>query len=103
MGRVASERADRVVVTSDNPRSEDPGAIIDEILAGISGSAPVVREPDRAAAIRLAVSGASAGDTILIAGKGHETEQVAGGVKTPFDDRAVAAAALQQMGYPGDD
>ena len=97
MGRVAAQAADVVVVTSDNPRSEEPGAIIDDILEGIDparpGGPPVV-EPDRRAAIRLAVERASDGDLVLIAGKGHETYQIIGDRTIDFDDRQVALEAL---------
>lgn len=91
MGRIASDLADRVIVTSDNPRSEDPQAIIDEILVGADPGVAV--EPDRAAAIRTAIAGAEAGDVVVIAGKGHEQGQEAGGVVTPFDDAQVAREA----------
>ncbi|HEY2936416.1 MAG TPA: UDP-N-acetylmuramoyl-L-alanyl-D-glutamate--2,6-diaminopimelate ligase [Gaiellaceae bacterium] len=94
MGRVASRLADRVIVTSDNPRGEDPQAIIDEILAG-APRADV--EPDRAAAIELALTGAREGDVVVIAGKGHELGQEIGGRVTPFDDRAVAADVLRRL------
>jgi UDP-N-acetylmuramoyl-L-alanyl-D-glutamate--2,6-diaminopimelate ligase len=98
MGRTAARLADEVVVTADNPRSEDPAAIAAEIVAGIASegrSAAVVL--DRRAAIRLAVRGARRGDVVLIAGKGHETYQEALGRKTPFDDRAVARAVLGEL------
>ena len=85
MGTVAAAIADRLVVTSDNPRSETPAAIIDDILTGCRHVDPVV-EADRAAAIALAVSQAGSGDVILIAGKGHETYQEIGGVRQPFCD-----------------
>jgi UDP-N-acetylmuramoyl-L-alanyl-D-glutamate--2,6-diaminopimelate ligase len=97
MGRAASVAADCVVVTSDNPRSEDPAVIIDEVLAGIdrsSGSASLVVEPDRAVAIGLALRSARPGDVVVIAGKGHETGQTTRGETVPFDDRLVARAAL---------
>ena len=93
MGRAVAAGADLAVVTSDNPRSEDPLAIIAEILPGL-GAAEHRVEPDRAAAIRLAVGLARPGDVVLIAGKGHEPYQEIGGVKLPFDDRAVAREAL---------
>jgi UDP-N-acetylmuramoyl-L-alanyl-D-glutamate--2,6-diaminopimelate ligase len=96
MGRVARELADVAIVTSDNPRSEDPEAIIAEILAGTaSGPAELVVEEDRRAAIDLAVRRARPGDVVLIAGKGHESGQERGGVMTPFDDRDVARKALE--------
>jgi UDP-N-acetylmuramoyl-L-alanyl-D-glutamate--2,6-diaminopimelate ligase len=87
MGEAAARLADRVVVTSDNPRSEDPMSIIRQILAGIPQSVGAVVEPDRAKAIALALAGAERGDVVIIAGKGHETYQEVAGVKHPFDDR----------------
>lgn len=95
MGEVAARLADRVVVTSDNPRSEGPDAIIAQIVAGIPDSRvrdAVVLEPDRAKAIAYALTHARAGDIVCIAGKGHETTQEIAGVKHPFDDRAVVRA-----------
>ncbi len=93
MGRVARERADLVIVTSDNPRSEEPLAIIQDILQG-SGT-DVEIDPDRRSAIRRAIGEACAGDVVVIAGKGHEQGQEAGGVVTPFDDREVARETLR--------
>jgi UDP-N-acetylmuramoyl-L-alanyl-D-glutamate--2,6-diaminopimelate ligase len=101
MGAVASLRADSVVVTSDNPRSEDPMAIIDDIRAGVTGPAALVVEPDRARAIRAAVALARPGDLVLLAGKGHETTQVVGGQTLPFDDRTEAAQALAERDESG--
>jgi UDP-N-acetylmuramoyl-L-alanyl-D-glutamate--2,6-diaminopimelate ligase len=98
MGRVASELADVVIVTSDNPRSEDPQAIIDEILTGVVG--PVEVEPDRRKAIELAVEQAGDGDVVLIAGKGAEQGQEFADRKIPFDDREVAREALRRLGAP---
>jgi UDP-N-acetylmuramoyl-L-alanyl-D-glutamate--2,6-diaminopimelate ligase len=95
MGRVATERADLAIVTSDNPRSEDPGEIIAEVVAGAVGE--VVVEPDRRAAIELAVEAAAPGDVVLVAGKGHEQGQEIGGVVLPFDDREVARDALRKL------
>jgi len=94
MGAVASRLADVVVLTSDNPRSEDPLAIIGEIRVGLADGADVQIEPDRAEAIRLAVGLAGPGDVVLLAGKGHEVTQTAGGRTWPFDDRAEARLAL---------
>ena len=96
MMRVACEGSDRVVVTSDNPRTEDPEAIIDEVMAGrpAGTGATVVRQADRARAIRAAVEEARPGDIVLVAGKGHEDYQVIGTEKRPFDDRLVAREAL---------
>jgi UDP-N-acetylmuramoyl-L-alanyl-D-glutamate--2,6-diaminopimelate ligase len=95
MGEVAGRLADEVVITSDNPRSEDPDAIVAEIVAGV-GREDVRVEPDRRAAIELAVSLARDGDVLLVAGKGHEQgQELAGGRKVPFDDVAVAREALR--------
>jgi UDP-N-acetylmuramoyl-L-alanyl-D-glutamate--2,6-diaminopimelate ligase len=97
MGRIAAELADLVVVTDDNPRSEDPAAIRREILAGTveaGTGAAVVEIADRRAAIDHAVAWAAAGDVVLIAGKGHETGQTRNGQTQPFDDRVQLGAAL---------
>jgi UDP-N-acetylmuramoyl-L-alanyl-D-glutamate--2,6-diaminopimelate ligase len=98
MGRIASELADIAVVTSDNPRSEDPHAIIDEILAGVSEDVQV--EPDRRAAIAKAIEQAGDRDVVVIAGKGHEQGQEFADRKVPFDDREVARDALRRLGAP---
>jgi UDP-N-acetylmuramoyl-L-alanyl-D-glutamate--2,6-diaminopimelate ligase len=96
---VACTRSDRVVVTSDNPRTEDPEAIIDEVMSGrpAGALAEVVRCTDREEAIRRAVGEAGPGDIVLIAGKGHEDYQIVGRERRPFDDRAVARAALGRV------
>ncbi|MBI2931052.1 MAG: UDP-N-acetylmuramoyl-L-alanyl-D-glutamate--2,6-diaminopimelate ligase [Planctomycetes bacterium] len=94
MGAVAEELADFFVLTSDNPRTEDPVEIIRQIEIGTQRSSKHVTEPDRYAAIRLAISMARKDDTILIAGKGHETVQIIGPETRPFDDRAVAREIL---------
>ncbi|MCI3952884.1 MAG: UDP-N-acetylmuramoyl-L-alanyl-D-glutamate--2,6-diaminopimelate ligase [Burkholderiales bacterium] len=94
MGEVARRLADLVIVTSDNPRSEDPLAIIRDIVQGARGRDTTV-EPDRVRAIRGAISAARAGDVVLIAGKGHEQYQDIGGVKYPFSDAAEVTAALR--------
>jgi UDP-N-acetylmuramoyl-L-alanyl-D-glutamate--2,6-diaminopimelate ligase len=96
MGRIASELSDLAVVTSDNPRSEEPEAIIGEILAGVVG--PVEVEVDRRAAIARAIEGARAGDVVVIAGRGHEPTQEIAGRLLPFDDREVARDALRRLG-----
>jgi len=103
MGAVAAELADLVVVTDDNPRSEDPAAIRREILAGTAerGAAQVVEIGDRRAAIRHAVDWAGPGDVVLVAGKGHETGQRAGAEVRPFDDRVELALALEALGASG--
>ena len=94
MGAIAERLADRVIVTDDNPRSEDPAAIRAEILA----AAPHAREiGDRAAAIRAAITDLAPGDLLLIAGKGHETYQIVGDRTLPFDDASVARAALADL------
>lgn len=94
MGRIASELADVVVVTDDNPRSEDPAAIRAEVLGGATGPAEVVEVGDRRAAIAAALDRAEEGDLVVIAGKGHETGQEVDGVVHPFDDRDVARELL---------
>ena len=96
MGRLASELADVAIVTSDNPRSEEPQAIIDEIVAGIAGEIEI--EPDRAAAIARAVELARDGDVVLIAGKGAEQGQQFADRTIPFDDREAARDALRTFG-----
>lgn len=90
----AAARADRLFVTSDNPRTEDPDLIIEQILAGIEDRSVVTIEPDRRLAITAAVASAKPGDLIMILGKGHELGQDIGGVVSPFDDRAVAREAM---------
>jgi UDP-N-acetylmuramoyl-L-alanyl-D-glutamate--2,6-diaminopimelate ligase len=94
MGEIASRLADETIVTSDNPRSEDPQAIIEEILEGVTG--PVEVEPDRAKAIAHALEHAHEGDAVVIAGKGHEQGQEFGDRTIPFDDRDVAREALRR-------
>jgi UDP-N-acetylmuramoyl-L-alanyl-D-glutamate--2,6-diaminopimelate ligase len=95
MGWAASSVADVVVITSDNPRDEDPEAIIAAVAEGATGGAQVLVEPDRRDAIAIAFARASAGDVVVIAGKGHETGQEIAGVVHPFDDRAVALELLE--------
>jgi UDP-N-acetylmuramoyl-L-alanyl-D-glutamate--2,6-diaminopimelate ligase len=98
MGRIGAELADTALVTSDNPRSEDPAAIIEEVLTGVGGDAEVVVEPDRAAAIAKAVAMAGPADVVVIAGKGHEQgQEFEGGRKVPFDDREVAREELRRL------
>ena len=96
MGKIASELADLAIVTSDNPRSEDPAAIIEEILAGVTREVEV--EPDRAQAIAEAVANARRGDVVVIAGKGHEQGQEFADRTIPFDDREVARDVLRRLG-----
>lgn len=100
MGRVAGESSDLVVLTSDNPRSEDPLGILREVEAGLRGQAARwVAEPDRAEAIEALLGEARPGDVALIAGKGHETTQTLADGALEFDDRAVAREALRDLGY----
>ena len=101
MGEAAGELADLVVLTTDNPRGEDPAAIIDAVKQGIAAPTDLRIEPDRAAAIALAVAEAGPGDVVLVAGKGHETAQIVGDVVTPFDDRLVLRGALAAAGWTG--
>ena len=98
MGRAAGEGSDLVVLTSDNPRSEEPMAIIDEALVGVkeTGTDCVVEE-DRAGGIAIAIRSARAGDIVLLAGKGHEKVQVLKDGTVPFDDVAVAAGVLKEI------
>ena len=98
MGRIASELADLAIVTSDNPRSEEPEAIIGEIVAGAEADVDV--EPDRRDAIARAIELAREGDVVVIAGKGHEQGQQFGDAIVPFDDRDVAREALRRLGAP---
>ena len=102
MGRVAAEGSDFVVFTSDNPRSEDPMAIIEEAMAGWAPTkTPAMFDPDRAAAIGIAIHGAKAGDIVLLAGKGHERVQVLKDRTIPFDDAQVALKVLGSLGFEG--
>ena len=94
MGEVAERRADVAIVTSDNPRTEDPDAIIDEIVAGMAGSP--LRVTNRREAIALALRMARPDDLILLAGKGHETYQIVGHEKRPFDERAIVRELLAE-------
>ncbi|MBI3819600.1 MAG: UDP-N-acetylmuramoyl-L-alanyl-D-glutamate--2,6-diaminopimelate ligase [Planctomycetes bacterium] len=96
MGAVAAENADKVVITSDNPRSEKPESIVKDIMGGIGKeySSKITVELDRRRAIGIAVDGARPGDVILLAGKGHETYQIIGDDTFPFDDRIIAREAL---------
>ena len=96
MGAAAARRADWVLITSDNPRTEDPLAIIDAIARGAGADAR--REPDRRRAIAQALLEASPQDVVLIAGKGHENYQEIAGKRTPFSDADVARAILDERG-----
>lgn len=102
MGQTAGELSDYVVLTSDNPRSEDPLMILNDALVGLRRTDTAHKiEPDRAAAIRAAISEARPGDVVLIAGKGHETYQVLKDRTIHFDDREVAREILHSFGFPG--
>jgi UDP-N-acetylmuramoyl-L-alanyl-D-glutamate--2,6-diaminopimelate ligase len=96
MGRVAARLADVAIVTSDNPRSEEPLAVIQDVLQGAGLDVEI--DPDRRSAIERVVSLAQPGDVVLIAGKGHEQGQEIAGVVHPFDDRTVAREALAALG-----
>jgi UDP-N-acetylmuramoyl-L-alanyl-D-glutamate--2,6-diaminopimelate ligase len=102
MGQAAGAGSGFVVATSDNPRSEDPLAILAEIEPGLKASGvQYTIEPDRAAAICTALKAAKAGDVVLLAGKGHEKEQILAGRTVPFDDTEIALSALAKLGYGG--
>ena len=99
MGFAATSNADLTVVTSDNPRSEEPVAIINDVIEGVPPDyrGRIVVEPDRHDAIAFALRAAGPGDVVVIAGKGHETTQTFQSVVMPFDDRAVAQELLETM------
>ena len=94
MGHIAEDLADQLVITSDNPRTEDPKEIINNILVGLKRLKSVIVETDRARAIRQTVMAASPQDVLVVAGKGHETYQILGDKKIDFDDRLEVAKAL---------
>lgn len=97
MGRIAASMSDCVILTSDNPRSEDPEKIIADISSGIKNKGCLFREPDRAKAIELALKKASSGDTVLVAGKGHEREQIINGMSLSFSDAQAVSNALKKL------
>jgi UDP-N-acetylmuramoyl-L-alanyl-D-glutamate--2,6-diaminopimelate ligase len=104
MGQVAGSQADVLIVTDDNPRSEDPAAIRAAMLAGaralpVDGRAEIIEQGDRRRAIEQAIALAEPGDTVLVAGKGHETGQQVGGVMLPFDDVTVLRESLSALGF----
>jgi UDP-N-acetylmuramoyl-L-alanyl-D-glutamate--2,6-diaminopimelate ligase len=104
MGEAATRLADLTVITSDNPRSEDPVSIIAEIEPGARrGGGSYIVEPDRREAIRLALYEAGPGDVVVIAGKGHETGQEFADRTIPFDDRVVAMEELERLGGRGNE
>jgi UDP-N-acetylmuramoyl-L-alanyl-D-glutamate--2,6-diaminopimelate ligase len=99
MGEIAAQLADVAIATSDNPRSEDPEAILDDIEVGLKRSGrDYLRIVERREAIFRAISEARSGDVVLIAGKGHETYQILGGRTIHFDDREVAREAMLERG-----
>jgi UDP-N-acetylmuramoyl-L-alanyl-D-glutamate--2,6-diaminopimelate ligase len=95
MGRAAAWASDLAIITSDNPRSEEPDDIIDAVMSGVGPDARVLRESDRRLAIALAIESASAGDVVVIAGKGHESTQTVGELVIPLDDRVIAKELLR--------
>ncbi|MBV9626366.1 MAG: UDP-N-acetylmuramoyl-L-alanyl-D-glutamate--2,6-diaminopimelate ligase [Acidobacteria bacterium] len=102
MGEAAGRGSDFVVITSDNPRAEDPLAIINDALVGLERSGTKYHaEPDRRAAIHIAIKSARRGDIVLIAGKGHERVQAVAGRELPFEDKKIATEALLELGYDG--
>ena len=96
MAAAAQQSADKIVVTSDNPRSESADSIISQVIQGFDGSARLTVQPDRARAISETIARAAVADVVCIAGKGHETYQEIAGVKHPFSDSAQATAALDR-------
>ena len=102
MAKVAEKYADRIIVTTDNPRHENPQDIIDEVMAGFSSTDNVEAIIDRRQAIDVVISNAQPGDVVLLAGKGHETSQIVGDVHIAFDDRRVAREllSLRDEGVP---
>jgi UDP-N-acetylmuramoyl-L-alanyl-D-glutamate--2,6-diaminopimelate ligase len=100
MGMAAGELSDFVVLTSDNPRSEDPLGIMNDVMVGLGRfDTPHLAEPDRARAIRRALEEAKPGDVVLLAGKGHETYQILKDRTIDFDDRETAREILRSFGY----
>jgi UDP-N-acetylmuramoyl-L-alanyl-D-glutamate--2,6-diaminopimelate ligase len=97
MAQVAEALSDRIVMTSDNPRGEDPSSIINDMLAGLKNPARAKVIVDRATAIRQAIRECGSGDIVLVAGKGHEAWQEANGQKVPFSDEAAVHAALEEV------
>ena len=99
MGEIAARLADQAVVTSDNPRGEDPQAIVDQVADGAFDGNPVAKIVDRRAAIAQVMAGAAPEDVVLIAGKGHEDYQEINGVRLPFSDVEEALAGLAKRGF----
>jgi len=101
MGEIAARLADAAVITSDNPRTEDPQRIVDQIAAGAFDGNPVAKILDRRAAIAQVLAGADARDVVLVAGKGHEDYQEVGGVRLPFSDVEESLKGLAARGFTG--
>ena len=97
MGQLAEQLADHIILTSDNPRSEDPLQILQDIAAGMHPQSNYTIEPDRRSAIKLAIAEAQQGDIILVAGKGHETEQIMGNQVLHYDERAYVQQLVAEM------
>ena len=97
MGAIATDLADLAILTSDNPRTESPMAIIDQVVSGVTRTDVLVVEPDRRIAIERALRQAHAGDVVVLAGKGHESGQEIKGQVLPFDDRLVARAIIESI------
>ena len=102
MGRAVERNADRLVITNDNPRGEEPATIIDDILRGLEDPAAATVIEDRGAAIAWAISRAGDGDAVLLAGKGHERYQLIGGERRDFSDYGAAAASLAARAGAGE-
>ncbi|MGC9325034.1 MAG: UDP-N-acetylmuramoyl-L-alanyl-D-glutamate--2,6-diaminopimelate ligase [Desulfomonilia bacterium] len=100
MGKIASSYSDVTIVTSDNPRTEDPSSIIEDILTGIDDRSTILVEPDRAGAIRKGIMSMNSADCLIIAGKGHEDYQIIGHQKTPFDDKVRVREVLEEVFGP---
>jgi UDP-N-acetylmuramoyl-L-alanyl-D-glutamate--2,6-diaminopimelate ligase len=101
MGRIVTERSDLTIVTSDNPRREDPQTIVQEILGGVANPRSVIVELDRAEAIRRGIEWAESGDVVVVAGKGHENYQVVGTAMEHFDDREIVRSLLAERAERG--
>ena len=101
MGKIASSLSDEVIVTSDNPRKEEPSKIIDDIFSGITCNNKCIKEPDRKKAIELAINSGKQFDLILVAGKGHEDYQIIGETKYPFSDAQIALSVLRKEKFKG--
>jgi UDP-N-acetylmuramoyl-L-alanyl-D-glutamate--2,6-diaminopimelate ligase len=98
MGRIAAELADELVITDDNPRREDPRRIVEQIVSGVGSGVTMQVEHDRKQAIRLAIRASTAGDVILVAGKGHEDYQIYGTERRAFSDREAVLEVLEEAG-----